>query len=114
MADKSLQFSSGGQITTTVGSTGNADLVIFTGPGRLNKMTITTGSTTGVKFWDSATTSGAAGAQAVYTVATTTTAVGPGIIYDLQIPITNGLVVTQVATGPSITLTYSKDTAYGR
>ena len=114
MADKSLQYAFGGQICTTVGTTGNADLVLTTGAGRLCRVIVTTGGTALLRFWDSSTTSGAAGASAVYTVAQTTTGSAPGLLLDVQVPFTNGLVVTQVANQPACVITMNKDTVNGR
>jgi len=114
VADKSFPFSVGGQITTTVASTGAADVVLVSGPGRMCKVIVTTGGTALLRFWDSATTSGDPAAAAVFTVAQTTTGSAPGLALDAQVPFVNGLVVTRVANGPGVTVTYNKDTAYGR
>lgn len=111
MSDKAKQYSTGGQACTSVATSGAADLLLVAGAGRLCKVFINTAGTTLLRFWDSATTSGAAGAVPVYTAAQTTTA---GAVYDVQAPFANGLVVSRAANAPGFTVSWTSDTAYGR
>lgn len=113
MADKSFQLSTGGQACTTFTTSGSGDTVLSTSAGRLCSISILTGGITNIQFYDSSTTSGAATAKHVYTVARTTTG-STGKVFDLQIPLAYGLVVARAADAPGCVVTFTRDTTYGR
>jgi hypothetical protein len=113
MSDNIRNYSTGGQITTTFAGTGTGDLQLYTGPGRLCNVAIVTGGITFTRFYDSSTTSGAATAVQIFVTAQTTTS-STGAKTEVQMPFTNGLLVSQVASVAACVVTYNKNTTYGR
>jgi hypothetical protein len=115
MADLSRDDSSGGQNCTNANLSAATDLLIYAGGGRLTKVQVTTGGWgTGLcRIYDSATTSGAVGAQLIYAMAQTTTG-SVGMVLDLQIPFANGIVCARTTNGPGVTINWNTANVLGR
>lgn len=111
MADKSIIQTDGGQYTVNVAAGTLVNTLVFTGPGRICRVAITTLGSVDLQLWDSATTTGAAGAILVGNV---TGAAAVGTILSLQIPVTTGILPLQVTNTPGVALSYVKDTTYGQ
>lgn len=113
MADLVKQHSEGGQFAVAIAAGTAADAVVSgsTAGGRLCRVHCTTAGTVALQIFDSATTSGAAGAILLYQ---TTAALNPGDSVNVQMPFASGLVPVCITNTPGVVLTFNKDTAYGR
>ncbi len=113
MADLSMLFSTGGQFTTPVAAvtaTSGGPVVISSVPGRLSRISITAAGTGAVlALYDSATT--ATGTVLFTTAATTQTL---GAVTSLELPAAIGIVASQITGSPGVTISFTKDTVYGR
>jgi len=111
MADKAQQNSNGGQsYYAAAAGTGGAGIAL-TGGGRLCKVVVMSQGSAATDIYDNTAASGtkifslpASGTQTVYA----------GTIYDLQVPVANGLYVAGTTNTSALTVTYSSDTVYGR
>lgn len=93
--------SSGGTATATVAA-GVGTTVIKTGPGRLNRILVTSASPTGVlTFYDNAST----GSGTV--LAIVPSGVAQGTAYDIQMPAVNGIVAVGATGSAAVTVSYS-------
>ena len=84
---------------TTAGNT-----VVWANPGVLCKILVTstgTGSGTFASVYDNATTNSG---SVVFAIPSNAAA---GTVYDLQVPVTNGITVAQVLNGPGLCVTYN-------
>jgi hypothetical protein len=90
-------------VTTTTVAAAAGTTVILAAPGRLCRVLVTgAGSGSGnVTFFDNATT----GTGTVIGVLPATVSV-TGIPFDFQFPAANGITVTNVASGPALTVSY--------
>ena len=107
-ADASQTLVVGKAINTTLNVTVPA--VIRTGVGRVGKLIIVTAPTTSgaITLNDAATTGAAAAANAIFSIPYNGTGVIAGAIFDIDVPVTNGLVVSAVGGGtPQYTITWS-------
>jgi hypothetical protein len=84
--------------------------VVKTGAGRLCRVVIINPGTTGGTFTlnDCATVGAAAAANTIFSVAFNGTGVVAGASFDIQMPVTNGIVLSAVPTGgtPIIAVSY--------
>jgi hypothetical protein len=110
VADKSIIQTSGGQYSVQVAAGTLVNTPAYIGGGRICRASITTLGSVDLQLWDSATTTGAAGATLVGNI---TGAAPVGTVIDLQIPVTTGILPLQITNTPGLALSYSKDTVYG-
>jgi hypothetical protein len=108
MADLSNQSTSAGQFTSAhaagAGGAGASSAV----PGRLCRITVQTLGTVATVIYDNAS---AASGTALFTVPASPAV---GTIYDVQMPAANGIYVGGATNTSGITVSYTKDTPYGR
>lgn len=106
MADLSVPQNTGGQYTG-IFTGGNVETTIYTGAGRLCKIHIlTAGTTTWLVYDGTNSTTG----TLIYSSVTNDVA---GVIKDVQLPITTGIVVKGTTGAAGMTVAYNKDGAYG-
>ncbi len=102
MADTITRTSNGGQYTGTVAAA-TAGVIVASGPGILNRITVTGAlGTAAVSIYDNAS---AASGTILFTVAASQ-AVGSSI--DVQMPFSNGIYVGGTTNTPALTVAYSK------
>lgn len=93
--------STGGTATATVAS-GAGNTVVKAGPGRLNRVLVTSASPTGVlTFYDNASTASGT------VLAIIPTGVAQGTAYDIQMPAANGIVAAGATGSAAATVSYS-------
>lgn len=106
MADKSIPQNTGGQYNAAVTS-GSSETLVYTGAGRLCKITIITAGTASISIYDGTQSTGGV---LLYTSITNDVL---GTIKDIQAPITTGIVVKGTTGGGGVCVTYNKDQALG-
>jgi hypothetical protein len=106
MADASIPQNTGGQYGTLY-TGGNVETLIYTGSGRASKFAITTAGTASVSIYDGTQSTGGT------LIFTSLTNDALGIIKDLQLPFTTGLVVKGTTGSAGGYITYNKTGAYG-
>jgi len=98
-------FTGAGGVSTFPFGTGiSAATLIKSGPGRLMKILVTTSAAEVVTFYDTTNISTQTGATIVGYVPASAPA---GTIYDLRMPLANGLVVVPAGAGVGLTVSYS-------
>lgn len=106
MADASIPQNLGGQYIGQF-TGGNVETLIYTGSGRLCRTTIITAGTAAYSIFDGTQSTGG---TLVFTSITNDT---NGTQKDLQIPITNGIVVKGTTGAAGLVVGYNKTGAYG-
>ena len=114
MADKSQMTSQGGQYYASVAASAAGNSLInsvggqVSGPGRLCKLVTLTNDTAVLTLYDN--TTGPGGNILFNTVVNTATAT----IYNLDIPVANGIWAKGAANTPAVGISFTLDTPYGR
>lgn len=106
MADKGVPQNSGGQYGG-IFTGGAVETLVYTGAGRLCKFTIITAGTASFSIYDATQSTGGT------LVFTSLTNDALGVVKDLQVPITTGIVVKGAAGAAGIYVCYNKDGQLG-
>ena len=107
MPDLSQQTSTAGQYTSAHAAGAGGAAIALTGPGRLCRITVQTLGTAATVIYDNTSAAG----TALFTVPASPAV---GTIYDVQMPAAIGIFVGGATNTSGITLSYTKDTPYGR
>lgn len=111
MADKSIQNSTGGQYASAHAAGAGGAGAALSGGGRLCRVVVMAQGSAATDFYDNTAASG----TKIFTIpASGTTPVSTGTVYDLQIPVATGIYVAGATNTSAVTVTYTKDTVYGR
>lgn len=106
MADKSVPQNTGGQYGGNF-TGGNVETLVYTGGGRACKFAITTAGTASFSLYDGTQSTGGT------LIFTSLTNDPVGTVKDLQLPISNGIVVKGTTGAAGIYLCYNKTDALG-
>jgi len=94
-------FPTTGAASTAAITAGQGTVVVKTGAGRLVKLLVTTAASTGVlTVYDNTAASGTV-------IAVVPASTAAGVLYDLQMPVANGITVSAPASCAAVTLSYS-------
>lgn len=106
MADRSVPQNSGGQFTG-VFTGGAVETLVYTGAGRLNKIHILTAGTAMFSIYDGTQSTGG---TLIYSSITNDVT---GVVKDVQLPITTGIVVKGSTGTAGVVVAYNKDGPLG-
>lgn len=110
-SDKALPWSEGGQYTSTRAAGASGAGTVLTGAGRMCKIVMLAQGSAATDIYDNTAASG----KKIFSLpASGTTAVAAGTVFNVQVPVANGIYYAGATNTSQVLISYSKTGAYGR